>query len=117
MNSYLDIRISVKYPKAHPTSWINGHRFYAKLDNSEVLTKYAIECVKLNGGEAILESETLVISSPKAATKDIETEIDGLRSGVMIDDIPIEIMDSVFYWIRPVKVIKEAKELWKSINK
>jgi len=104
MHNCILINLRVKYPPGHGTRWIRRHVLISKPGescDSEILIKFAIECVKLNGGKAWVEQERLFINDNNLYIKD------------MFD----EVMRTIFYYIQPPEVIEQVKELWEELNK
>jgi len=58
-NIFLKVDIAVEYSE---DPYLKGNYFYFKAENADNLTKFAIECIKLNGGKASIEKQTLVMN-------------------------------------------------------
>lgn len=93
----------------HQTNFVNGYNLFTNSEDAKKLTKYALECVKLNGGEATIESETVVIHS-----SNVTVTINYPHKEE--NGIPAEIMGTVFRYFCPKDILEKARNLWKEIE-
>lgn len=104
MKTSLRLDFKVSYSRKHSASGISGYHFICDKNESTALTKFIIECAKLNGGEISLSEETIYIGHSLVFGPNINLE-----------NARDKIIDLVFRF-NPSKIdYSKTREIWNKI--
>ncbi len=106
METSLRLDFNVRYSRKHSASGISGYHFICDKNKSVILSKFIIECAKLNEGEISLSRETLYIGHSRVFGPHINLE-----------NARDKIVDLVFRF-NPNKIdYSKTREFWNKIIK